>query len=314
MEIISQNTNFDFIGRRHFFIVVSVVLTAMAFYLWFTTGDEKYGVDFRGGREIVVDFESPVSTEQVRGAMTESGFGRAIVQEFQGGGNQFSVRFDEQESGTAAGDAREQALIRIKDALAKAAGGKAVNIVQDDVVGPVIGAQIRKDALWAMGCSLIMMLVYIGYRFEWRYGVGSLFALFHDVIITIGICLLFDMEMTGGILAALLTIVGYSVHDTIIVFDRIRENVGRALKKDSKLPKPDSFSGLAKLMNISVNETLSRSILTSLTVFFVVLVLFLVGGGALKDMSFALLVGVIVGTYSSVFVACPVVLMFEKKD
>lgn len=314
MEIIRQNTNFDFIGRRHFFVVVSMVLNVMAFYLWFTMGDEKYGVDFRGGRELVVDFEAPVSTEQVRVSMAESGFKSAIVQEFQGEGNQFSIRFDEKESGTAAGEGKEEALAKIKEGLNKISGGRAASIVQDDVVGPVIGAQIRRDALWAISCSLIMMLVYIGFRFEWRYGVGSLFALFHDVIVVVGICLLCGMEMTGGILAALLTIVGYSVHDTIIVFDRIRENVGRAMKKDSKLPKPDSFNGLAKLMNISVNETLSRSILTSLTVFFVVLVLYLVGGGALKDMSFALLVGVVVGTYSSVFIACPIVLLFERGD
>jgi preprotein translocase subunit SecF len=170
-----------------------------------------------------------------------------------------------------------------------------------EVVGPKVGKDLTQKAVLAIVFSWIGMLIYIAWRFEFRYAVGGIVALIHDVILTIGALSLLDKEFTLTIVAALLTIIGYSINDTIVVCDRIRENLRKSSKKD-----------FSEIINSSINETLSRTILTSLTVFIVVVILFFLGGEVIHDFAFAMIVGVFVGTYSSIFIATPIVLAWEK--
>ena len=309
MEVISKSTHFNFLKYRYYWIGVSWLLTLMTVYLWVTTGDEKFGVDFRGGTEVVVRFNKPVSVGDIRSGFDNGGVKDSIVQAFENGASDFSIRLSGDES-TGEGKAKVEGILKT------VAGDAGYTILKEDFVGPVIGEQIRRDAYYAVIFSLLTILIYVGIRFEWRFGLGGIIALLHDVIIAAGICLLTHRQFNAGILAALLTVVGYSINDTIIVYDRIRENLTKALKTGSKRKLHEQTSNdLMSIMNQSINETLSRTILTSMTAFVVCTTLWAFGGGAVSDLSFALMVGILVGTYSSIFVACPTVLAFhsEKK-
>ncbi|MFN8388878.1 MAG: protein translocase subunit SecF [Bdellovibrionota bacterium] len=306
MQVIKEKTHYDFMGKRHLFVALSILLNVMAFFLWFHSGDEKLGIDFRGGTELVVHFNDPVTAGDVRTALSNAGFQEAIVQSFGDSGQDFSLRLAEDQS-----KAEEKEKVRTVLSSIRPSG---YNLLKEDYVGPIIGAQILRDAILAIVISLLAHQIYIGIRFDWRFGMGAIFALFHDVFISVGICLLAHKEMSGGILAALLTITGYSVNDTIIVFDRVRENIAKVLKTNPKKRAQDGLpTNLAEIMNISINETLSRTILTSLTAFFVVTTLWLFGGGAVADLAFALMVGIVAGTYSSIFIACPIVLACHRE-
>jgi preprotein translocase subunit SecF len=304
MQVIKENTHIDFLGKRVFFIVLSLVLNTAALYLWFATGDDKFGVDFRGGTEVVAQFNEGVTVSKVREAFKAGGFPEAVIQAFEGNDNQFSIRLSEDQS-TPEGKAKVKGILQ----TVTPAG---YTLLKEDFVGPVIGEQIRRNAIIALFLSLIAMQIYITARFDWRFAFGGIFALFHDVIITVGICLLMGKVLSAGILAALLTITGYSINDTIIVYDRVRENIAKYQKAAAKKKGQPTLS-LMEIMNISVNETLSRTILTSMTAFFVVATLWLFGGGAVSDLSFSLMIGILIGTYSSIFIACPVVLACQKK-
>ncbi len=308
MQIIKENTDYDFLGKRRFFIVLSLLLNLMAFILWFTTGDEKYGVDFRGGTELIVRFNEVVTAGELRESLKAGGFLEAIVQAFENSDRDFSIRLALDQS-----QAEKKEQVR---AILQGLKPGGYQLLKEDYVGPIIGEQIRKDAITALVLSLIAMQIYIGLRFDWRFGAGGIFALFHDVIITVGICLLAHKEMSAGILAALLTITGYSINDTIIVYDRVRENLTKSFKAagGKKKGSTEVPSKLIDIMNLSVNETLSRTILTSMTAFFVVTTLWLFGGGAVSDLSFALMVGIVIGTYSSIFIACPIVLACQPRS
>jgi preprotein translocase subunit SecF len=191
---------------------------------------------------------------------------------------------------------------QINDALAKRFEGKTFEIRRTEMVGPKVGKDLRKKGINAIIFALIGILIYVSWRFKFRFAVGAVVALAHDVLITIGVFSLTNKEFSLPVLAALLTIVGYSLNDTIVVYDRIRENMGRMRREVFE-----------KTVNISINETLSRTILTSGTTLIVVIVLFLMGGGVIHDFTFALLIGIIVGTYSSIFVASPLVVIWEKR-
>lgn len=306
MEIFKTSLNFDFLGKRFLWMGISLALIAMSIYLWFATGEKKWGVDFRGGTEIIVHYNGPVQIPQIREAFEKAQFSNVVVQEFEAGKNEFTIRLSQSDSTSAAKEKLHNVLSSVSTAGYK--------ILKEDFVGPAIGEQIRTDGMKALIYSLIVMLIYIAFRFEWRYGVAAMLAVFHDVIITIGFCLLTEKQMSGGILAALLTIVGYSVNDTIIVFDRIRENIELSRKaKAGKKADRLKDANLLQIMNISVNETLSRTVITNMTVFMVVLPLWLFGGGAVEELAFALVIGAIVGTYSSIFVACPIVHSLDRK-
>lgn len=309
MELIKNKTNIDFLGQRYIWFTVSFILMAISIYLWVQTGEDKYGVDFRGGTEIIVRFNEEVPASDVRNAFAAGGYSEGvIVQAFEGAKTDFSVRLPRDHSS-------QQEKEKLQGIL-KGIRPSGFTMLKEDFVGPIIGSQIRRDAILAVFLSLTAMLIYIGVRFEWRYGLGGILAIFHDCIIVIGFCLFTHREMSAGILAAVLTITGYSINDTVIVYDRIRENIAKAVKGVGKKNKDGSpvSTRLVDIMNQSVNETLSRTILTSMTAFFVCLTLCLFGGGAVSDLAFTLMVGIVFGTYSSVFIACPIVLALHPRD
>ena len=293
MELIKPGTNFDFVGRMNyaFGISLALIIISIASIVWH--GGLNYGIDFAGGTLVQIKFQKETPAERIHSALKPIGLENSIIQSF--GPNEVVVRVGEVER--AGGELSQ----KIKESLAQALGEGAFEVRRVEVVGPKVGRDLTRKAILAIVFSWIGMLVYIAWRFEFRYAVGGILALVHDTIITIGAMSLLNKEFDLTIVAALLTIIGYSINDTIVVFDRIRENV----RKNIKQP-------LAEVINASINQTLSRTILTSLTVFLVLLALFFLGGPVIHDFSFALLVGVVVGTYSSIFIASAIVLAWER--
>jgi len=293
MELVKPGININFVGTMKWCVIFSLVLTTLCVvsFLWkgFT-----YGIDFAGGTLVQIKFKQEASADGIRKVMTGIGITDAIIQPF--GVNEVVVRTAESTS-----DVKGLAG-RIEEALNTAYGKGNLEVQRVEVVGPKVGKDLTKKAILAVVFSWIGMLIYIAIRFELRFAVGGIVGVIHDVIVVLGVFSIFGKEFTLTIVAALLTIIGYSIHDTIVVFDRVRENIPKNTKKD-----------LPTVMNESVNQTLSRTILTSFTVVLVVAVLYVFGGAVINDFAFALLVGVIFGTYSSVFIASPVVLAWEKR-
>ncbi len=372
-----KNTNFDFLGKKWPFIIASLVLTVAGLGSIVAKGGLRYGIDFKGGAEMVVKFASEPPLDRIRSGMRNSPQirGEVTVQNFTGAtaqnevqigtelqsegqlmlnrqameqvlatnfgqpGNgkldlnnsgtdalverlrdplaQAGVAVSEQQLRTLASDIvkarddRYSGLLTDYNQLSSVPGVNAgvmnalrqvtylapYHIVRTEMVGPKVGADLRRKAILATLYALGGMLVYIAFRFEWIYGLGAVIACFHDTIITVGLFSLFNKEITMTVIAALLTLVGYSMNDTIVIFDRIRENL--------KISRRDP---LEVVMNRAVNQTLSRTIMTSGLTFLAVIALFLFGGPVLHGFSFALVCGIIVGTYSSVFIASPIVL------
>ncbi|MEI7639291.1 MAG: protein translocase subunit SecF [Syntrophus sp. (in: bacteria)] len=292
MELVKPGININFVGAMKWCVIFSLVLTMLCVvsFLWkgFT-----YGIDFAGGTLVQIKFKQETSADGIRKVMTGIGITDAIIQPF--GVNEVVVRTAESTS-----DVKGLAG-RIAEALNAAYGKGNLEVQRVEVVGPKVGKDLTKKAILAVVFSWVGMLIYIAFRFELRFAVGGIVGVIHDVIVVLGIFSLTGKEFTLTIVAALLTIIGYSIHDTIVVFDRVRENIPKNTKKD-----------LPTIMNESINQTLSRTILTSFTVVLVVAVLYVFGGAVINDFAFALLVGVIFGTYSSVFIASPVVLAWEK--
>ncbi len=293
MEFIKPGINFDFVGRMKLACGISaaVIVISVASVIWH--GGLNYGIDFAGGTLVQLKFQKTTSTEQIRNAFKPIGLQNVVIQPF--GDNEVVVRIGEV---AAAG---KELSAMIADSLQAALGQGAFEVRRVEVVGPKVGKDLTRKAMLAIVFSWIGMLIYISWRFEFRYAVGGILALVHDTVITIGAMSLLNKEFDLTIVAALLTIIGYSINDTIVVFDRIRETS----RKNIKHP-------LSQVINDSINQTLSRTILMSFTVFLVLLALFFFGGAVIHDFSFALLVGVVVGTYSSIFVASPVVLAWER--
>jgi preprotein translocase subunit SecF len=293
MEIIKAETHFNFVKlmKPAVFVSVAVILIGIISMIWH--GGPNYGIDFAGGSLIQVKFQAAPDADKIRSAFKTVGFEGSIIQQF--GPNEVIVR-------TAESGADPTGLTaRVDEALGSAFGKGAYEIRRIEIVGPKVGKDLTRKALMAIIFSWIGILIYVGVRFEFRYALGGIIALIHDVLVTITFLSLFNKEFDLNIVAALLTIIGYSINDTIVIFDRIRENS----RKHIKMP-------LFDVINMSVNQTLSRTILTSLTVFMVLLVLFFFGGAVIHDFTFALLVGTIAGVYSTVFIASPIVLLFEK--
>lgn len=279
--------NLPFIKYRYAFIAVSVLFVVVSIALMLTKGF-NYGIDFKGGAKLEFKFVNPVGESEVRNALQDSDLGNVSVVRFgQKSDNMMSIKVELPKEHAKIGGI-------ISTALSKHFGEGNVSLEQEETVGPKVGKELRRKAWLTILFSWVLMLIYIGYRFDFLFAPGAVLALIHDVIITLGFFALLGKEINLAILAALLTLIGYSINDTIVVFDRIRENGSRI-----------STSTIHNVVNESLNSTLSRTIITSLTVLFVVLVLFFKGGGTLHDFAFALLVGVIVGTYSSLFVAAP---------
>ncbi len=296
-ELIKPGTKINFMGRKGIGFLFSGIVMLAGIVSLILHGGPMYGIDFAGGTVAQVKFSQPVEPDAIRGAMKEAGLETSSIQAFEAEGKgEYLIRLEKIPSDLASLSAT------INAALAKQFGEKTFEVRRIEIVGPKVGNELRNKGILATILALTAMLIYITWRFEFRFAVGGVVALFHDVIVTIGVLSLTDTEFSIPILAALLTIVGYSINDTIVVYDRIRENLPK-MRKES----------LEKVINLSVNETLSRTILTSFTVFIVLLALYFLGGGVIHDFSFALIVGVVFGTYSSVFIASALVAVWENK-
>ena len=289
MRFLSK-TNIDFISKQKITGFLSIALIVAGIASLIMKGGPLLSIDFTGGTVAQVKFEKPVELGYLRETLSDSGFKGAEIVEF---GSPDEILIKTQFSGSSS---------EISEKLTLALGN-SFTLRRVESVGPKIGKELQTDALKAIGLALLLILIYITFRFDRYYALGSVMALIHDVLITLGVFSLLDYEINLSIIAAFLTIVGYSLNDTIVVFDRIRENVPKFMKKT-----------LNDVVNISLNETLNRTVITSLTTMMVVVILFLWGGKVINLFAFALIIGVFVGTYSSLFVASPVMVYFEKRS
>ncbi|MDZ7361212.1 MAG: protein translocase subunit SecF [candidate division KSB1 bacterium] len=287
-------TRIDFIRQRWKAIAVSAIIILAGLVSMIIKGGPKYGVDFLGGTVIQVHFPQAPNIGDVRQALADAGYGDIEIKTF-GAANEILLRAEKQEEGTAISDA-------VMNALRQAFAHNPPEERLVESVGPKIGKELRTAAIWATLISLALILVYVSFRFEFIFAVGAVIALFHDVLITLSFFSLLDMEVNLTVVAAFLTIVGFSLNDTIVVMDRIREN--RRIHRDATIEQ---------LINLSVNQTLGRTIITSLTVFTVVLILLFFGGDVIYNFAFAMTVGVIAGVYSTVYIASPIVVEWHKK-
>jgi preprotein translocase subunit SecF len=342
MQLIKPDTHIDFIGKRNIAFVVSALLIVVSLFSLIIKGGPRYGIDFAGGTVIQVKFAQAITAEQIRAGLTGVDMAITSVQGFgEKEDNEFLIR------ATSTSGELESLAAKVTTELNSADQHNSAEVLRVEMVGPKVGKDLREKALLAMFSAILFIVVYISGRFElkWmlsiimagclfvvmfilqgvgvgipililaavivtlalgfylklRFATGAIVALIHDVMITVGVFSLLDKEFTLPIIAALLTIIGYSLNDTIIVFDRIREN-SRKMHKNH----------YDHIINRSINQTLSRTILTSGTTMIVVTALFVLGGGIIHDFAFALIVGITVGTYSSIYVASPILLLWEQ--
>ena len=288
MELFSQNKIYDFMSKKNFFVSVSVILIILSLVSIFTKGF-NWGIDFKGGIEVEVRMPKPTPISDVRKYVSKK-FPDASITTF-GSKREILIRLSVKK---VSGNVQKDLGNEIKSLL-KPLGN--VDIRRVDIVGAKVGNELRDRGIEAFIFAIVGILIYVAIRFEWRFALASVLALFHDTIISLGAVSFFHIETNLDVLAAILTLMGYSLNDTIVVFDRIREQVIGSKIKD-----------LSELINDAVSRTLSRTVLTSLTTFLVVLTLFLFGGEIIKPFSFTLLVGIIVGTYSSIFIASPLLI------
>jgi len=296
MELIGK-TKIDFIGMKKISFMISgiIALVGIIGIIQISRGAANMGIDFSGGTALQLKFAKPAPIEEARKAIAASGLGEVDLQEIKDG-NKLLVKI--RKSMTVSGKAPEM----VSDALRKAFPGNDFVIESTMEIGPSIGEKLRKDTLVAVVLSMVGIVIYIAWRFDLKFGVGALVATFHDVLAIFAVFFILHKEVNLLLITAVLTIAGYSLTDTVVVFDRIRENLHKNLKES-----------LPKVFNLSINEVLSRTIVTSLTVFLAAASLWLFGGEVIHDFAFALVVGVLVGTYSSIFVASPVVVLLEER-
>jgi preprotein translocase subunit SecF len=293
----------DWIGKRQLFFAVSIALLVIGMISLIHKGKFQYGVDFRGGTTIKVHFNDPVpNVDKVRQALEKGGATHTQIQELRDPAGNFQGNFQIEYGSENVSDAdTTQGRRVVTAALDKGFGAGKSEVLSSESVGPSVGSELRSKAVQATLLSLVGILIYIAFRFELIYGAAAVFAVFHDTLVTLGIFSLFNKEINLTVIAALLTLVGYSVNDTIVVFDRVRENL--------KIRRRDD---LETILNDSINQTLSRTILTSGLTFLTVLALFLFGGEIINNFAFAMVIGILVGTYSSIAVASPLVLIYTK--
>ncbi|MDF1878591.1 protein translocase subunit SecF [Sulfurimonas sp. SAG-AH-194-C20] len=290
MEFFRYTRTFNFMGKSKLAMILSVVVV-LASYAVLVTKGLNYGVDFAGGTVVQVKYTSEAPIQKMRNALKANElFASATISEF-GSPDEVVIRM-KTSSGNVTRDVGDETRAALK-------GTGDFTIRRVDIVGPTVGAELKEKGIMSLLLAMFGILVYVAFRFEWRFAVASIVALVHDVSIALGMVALFAIDVNLDVLAGLLTILGYSLNDTIIVFDRIREGVVKGRNVE-----------LGEIINESVTRTLARTTLTSLTTFFVVFTLFMFGGEIIHPFAFTLLVGVVVGTYSSVFVASPILLWF----
>jgi preprotein translocase subunit SecF len=295
MELIRPDTNIDFVGKRHIAIIASWLVILVGVASLTIKGGPSYGIDFAGGTLVQIKLDGETTAAQVREALKETELRGMTIQQFGDKADEFLLRTQESSA------TLENLATTIQAAMEKAYGAGKVDIRRTEMVGPQVGKDLRQKGLMAILFAIAGMLCYITFRFEFRFGLGAIVGLVHDVLITLTVFSLLNLEIDLTVVAAFLTIVGYSVNDTVIVCDRIRENM-------AKHPK----EAIEPLINRSINETLSRTVMTSGITLLSVIALYLFGGSVIKNFAFAMLIGILIGTYSSIFVASPVIIYWEN--
>lgn len=296
-ELLKKKTKIDFMGKRVFALVFSFILMVIGIVavIQISRGEANLGIDFAGGTAVQIKFNEHVPLSEVRESLLSGGIEDFDLQDLPTE-KKVLIRTKQQEA--ALGNLSKNIV------AALAASFSEQNIVVDSTteIGPKVGSRLRKDAMWAILAAIVGILIYISVRFRFRFSVGATAATFHDVITVLGIFYLLDKEINLVVVSALMMIAGYSLTDTVVVFDRIRENIG-AKRKESTF----------NIINLSLNEVLSRTLITSATTFFAALALFFFGGEVIHDFALAIMLGIIIGTYSSMYVASPIVYMFGEK-
>lgn len=303
MHIIGK-TNIDFVGMRKYSWIISGILTTVGLisFLWILFGSANLSIDFAGGTEIQGSFQSAVDASSVRSALSSAGYADAAIQTVQGSTpNSFNIRV---KTATGGGENEKSEAENLRQALDAAFPGNLFTLGGVQEVGPTVGKELQGQAQKAIIIALVGILIYIWIRFDFRFSVAATIATFHDVFAVLGVMFVLQREISLLVVSALLTLAGYSLTDTVVVFDRIRENLKLFRKKGD-------FVGA---VNGAINEVLSRTIVTSLTAFLSVLVILFVCGPVVRDFALALSFGIIVGTYSSVFVAAPIIVVWEARS
>ena len=289
-----KETNIDFLSMRRFGFVISGSFILAGLLSLLLQGGPLLSIDFTGGTLVQIQFEEAPNIAKVRSALETLDVGIGEVQTF-GTPNEILIRLQLSQNA-------ENLTTELRAALEAQFPGQSLDFRRVETVGPKIGSELKGKAFFAVFTAIIGILIYVSIRFELRFAIGAIAALVHDVLITLGIFSILNYEISLSIIAAFLTIVGYSLNDTIVVFDRVRENLKRHKNIDNKT-----------IFNKSINESLSRTIITSLTTFAVVFILYIAGGEVIRYFAFAMIVGVIVGTYSSIYVASPVVFLWQQR-
>ena len=295
MQLFKNETHFDFMGKIKPAMAFSSLLILVGLISIAISGGLKYGIDFAGGTLVQLQFKNPPDIEVIRDGLKTIGLGDSTIQEF-GSKKDILIRVEKSE------EKLEAVGAMVRRSLSGEFNIEEITLERVEMVGPKVGRDLREKALLSILYAIIGIVIYISWRFEFQYAIAAIIALIHDVLVTMGAFSIFDKEFTLVIVAAFLTIIGYSLNDTIVVFDRIREN----LRRKGKLSTTD-------IINASINQTLSRTLLTSGTTLLVVVALFFFGGEIIHDFSFALLVGIFIGTYSSIFIASVFLVYWDSR-
>ncbi len=305
-EIFGEKPNIDFIGKRKYSFILSalLILLGLTAFASIMLGKAKMGIDFTGGTMVQGNFDRPITIGDLRSALINNGFPEANIQSLstEGVENSYLIRVKTVSEGLSVG--QESTVDKITAVVQQAFPDNAFHEDSEHTIGPAVGKSLRKQAQWAILLAVAGILIYIWIRFDFRSGIAATVATFHDVLAVLGIFWILGIEIDLLVVTALLTLGGYSLTDTVVVFDRIRENLRLFRKKGD----------FVVTINTSINEVLSRTVMTSVSTFIVVLTLFLFGGPVLRSLSLALVIGVVVGTYSSVFVASPIVVEWEARS
>jgi preprotein translocase SecF subunit len=290
-----KDANFNFVGFRRRALLISAAFILAGVISLIVKGGPALSIDFKGGVLLDLKFEKPVAIEAIRSALSGTGLGSKAEIQASGGGTEVIIKVPVEEGVDVTGP--------IKSTIRQALPDNNFQVIQEELVGPKVGRELGRKAMWATLITLGAMLIYIAWRFEFRFAVASVVALFHNVIAVIGLFSLVNKEISLAVIAAILTLVGYSINDTIVVFDRIREDLRKYHREAFDV-----------IINRSINETLSRTAITGVTVILVLIVLLIFGGEVLRDFTFGMLCGVLIGTYSSIFVASPILVEWEMRS
>lgn len=305
LKLISKDPDYgriDFMSKWPIFCGLSLIAVIASIVLFATKGF-NYGIDFAGGTEVQVKFQSDVEAQKIRSFTNDLGFASASVQSF-GDDNEYLIRTESKgKNADEINKMAEQTAKAISSGLLSTFAEMKPEIRRVDTVGPQVGEELKRNGILAAFYSLIAILLYVSLRFDYKFAPGAVLCLFHDAIVTLGLFSLLGKEVNVQTMAAILTIIGYSLNDTIINFDRVRENLTIFKKKP-----------LAMVINRSVNDVISRTILTSFTTMIAVVAMYILAGGVIRDLAFTLGIGIIVGTYSTMYVASPLVLLFDKVE